>query len=262
MENQTQDELTHYTKSPILETIGVTKVYKVGDQMVTPISDITLQVGYGDFVVIFGPSGAGKSTLLDVLMGVEKPDVGQVLIKSESFYDLTPEERAMIRLKRFGLIPQDQIMLDQLNILDNVALPLILQGEKLSVAREKARGQLVSFQLAEYTNRKPTELSSGQKQKASIARALINDPWILFADEPTGHLDTRSVEEVMEILVTANRRDQRTIVVVTHDMEFLKHSRKWLFVKDGRLWDIKNYNNPFHNIKEAIDYVEARETFK
>ena len=131
------EDAQFYTKAPIVEAVGLSKVYRIGKQMVSPVSDISFQIGYGDFVVIFGPSGSGKSTLLNILMGVEKPDLGQVLLKGESFYDYSDDERALIRMKRFGLVPQDQYWLDNLRLLDNVALPLLLQGQRRGQAIKK-----------------------------------------------------------------------------------------------------------------------------
>jgi ABC-type lipoprotein export system ATPase subunit len=250
------NSVQHFTKAPIIEAVGISKVYHVGKQMISPVKDISLQIGYGDFVIIFGPSGAGKTTLLNTLMGVEKPDVGEVFLKGESFYDFNPEDRAKIRLKRFGVITQSPHWLEQLGLVDNVALPLVLSGTPQKDARKRACELLKLVELEEFEKLKPNELSGGQQQKASIARAMINDPWILFADEPTGHLDSQSVEEVIGILVDASKKSGKTIIMVTHDMEFLKYSKKWFFVKDGRLWDIKDHKSPFHNIKEVIGYLE------
>ncbi len=250
-------ELEYHLKAPILEAVGLSKVYKIGKQMVTPIYDISLQIGYGDFAIIFGPSGAGKSTLLNILMGVEAPDVGQVFLKNESFYDYSAEDRAMIRLKKLGLVPQGQLWVDHLTILDNVAMPLLMQGVKQKTAREEAMKLLESMGLADRAKHHPQELSSGQQQKASLARALISKPWIIFTDELTSHLDSKSVEEVTELLVRINREQRTTVVMVTHDLSFLKYSKKWFFVRDGRLFDIKDHRSPFHNIKEALSYVET-----
>lgn len=246
---------TFYSKTPIVEAAGLSKVYRIGKQMISPVSDISFQIGYGDFVVIFGPSGSGKSTLLNILMGVEQPDLGQVLLKGESFYDYNDDERAKIRMRRFGLIPQDQYWLEHVSLVDNVALPLLLQGTKTKPAQQQAIRQLELVGLGDKTANKIHELSSGQQQKASVARALVNEPWVVFADEPTAHLDSKSVTEVMDTLIAANRQGL-TIVMVTHDLQFLKLAKKWFFVRDGRLWDIKDQKNPFEDIQQAVSYVE------
>ena len=259
MDESNKSQLVEYqTKAPIIETIGISKVYKIGKQMVNPVTDISLQVGYGDFAVIFGLSGAGKSTLLNILMGLESPDIGEVFIKNNSLYAYSEEERTVIRRKKIGYIPQNQYWINHMNILDNVALPLILEGTGYKKAREKATKLLYSVGLSGRVRHKPYELSSGQQQKASIARALIKDPWLVFADEPTAHLDSESVKEVSQILVDANKKFQVTIIMVTHDFEFLKLSKKWFLMRDGRLWDIKDRKNPFRNLKEAIDYIATK----
>src|SRR5690606_11026638 len=149
-----------YSKTPIVEAAGLSKVYRVGKQMVSPVSDISFQIGYGDFVVIFGPSGSGKSTLLNILIGVEQPDLGQVLLKGESFYDYSDDERAKIRMRRFGLIPQDQYWLEHVSLIENVALPLLLQGIKSKMAQKQAIEQLERVGLADKMHNKIHELSS------------------------------------------------------------------------------------------------------
>lgn len=227
----------------------------MGKQMVSPVSDISFQIGYGDFVVIFGPSGSGKSTLLNILMGVEQPDLGQVLLKGESFYDYSDDERAKIRMRRFGLIPQDQYWLEHMSVEENVALPLLLQGVGDKPARESAASLLHQVGLEGKQRNKIRELSSGQQQKASVARALVNKPWLVFADEPTAHLDSKSVEDVMNTLLWANKQGL-TVIMVTHDLQFLKMAKKWFFVRDGRLWDIKDHKNPFQDVQQAVSYVE------
>lgn len=254
---QDQSELEHKVKAPILEATGASRIYKIGGTMVTTVSDATLQVGYGDFAVVFGPSGAGKSTLLNMLMGLEKPDVGEVFLKGESLYGFSEEQRTVLRSKRISYLPQTQYWIEFMDVIDNVALPLILQGWSHRKARPVARDWLKRVGLEDVMNHNPDELSSGQQQKAALARALIKEPWIIFADEPTAHLDSKSVEEVTELLLSSVKDHGVTIVMVTHDLNFLKLSRKWFFMKDGRLWDIKDKRNPFSSIKDVLAYVES-----
>lgn len=249
-------EQEHEVSAPILETLGVSKVYKVADEMVSPVTDVSLQVGYGDFAVIFGPSGSGKSTLMSMLMGLEKPDVGEVFLKGESIFGYSEEQRTMIRRKKVSYLPQSQYWIEAMGLIDNVAFPLYLLGWRRSKARKKARELLIEVGLEDELHRDPNELSSGQQQKAALARALIKEPWIIFADEPTAHLDTKSVEEVTEMLISTAKKYGITIVMVTHDLNFLKLSKKWFFMQDGRIWDIKDRRNPFTNIRDAISYVE------
>jgi putative ABC transport system ATP-binding protein len=247
----------HEISAPIVETLGVSKVFSVADKMISPVSDVSLQVGYGDFAVIFGPSGSGKSTLMSMLMGLEKPDVGEVFLKGESIYGYSEEQRTMIRRKKISYLPQSQYWVEAMGLIDNVALPLYLLGQGRAKARKKARELLIEVGLQNELQRNPNELSSGQQQKAALARALIKEPWIIFADEPTAHLDTKSVQEVTETLIATAKKYGITIVMVTHDLNFLKLSKKWFFMQDGRIWDIKDRRNPFTDIREAISYVES-----
>lgn len=253
----TGDSVTGYQVSaPILETIGVSKVYKMGRTMVSPATDITIQIGYGDFAIVFGPSGAGKSTLMNMLMGLEKPDVGEVFLKGESLYGYGEEERTTLRRKKISYLPQSQYWLTYMNLVDNVALPLILNGQRTRTARQQAVQLLREVGLADVLDHHPYELSTGQQQKAALARAIIKQPWLIFADEPTAHLDSKSVEEVTDILLSFTKKYGITTIMVTHDLSFLKLSKKWFFMQDGRIWDIKDRRNPFTNIREAIGYIE------
>ncbi len=259
IEQPTQNDngTSHEVTAPIIETLGVSKVFRTGNDMVSPATDISLQIGYGDFAVIFGPSGSGKSTLMSMLMGLVKPDVGEVFIKGESLFGYTEEQRTVIRRKKISYLPQNQYWIESMKLIDNVALPLSLLGVSRKKANKKAKELLIEVGLEDELHRNPNELSSGQQQKAALARALIKEPWIIFADEPTAHLDTKSVEDVTNTLLSVSKKYGITIVMVTHDLNFLKLSKKWFFMQDGRLWDIKDRKNPFTNIKEAMSYVDT-----
>jgi putative ABC transport system ATP-binding protein len=251
-------QVDYQVKAPIIETVGVSKMFKIGNEMVSSVTDVSMQVGYGDFTIIFGPSGAGKSTLMNILMGLEKPDLGEVFLKGSSLYEYSEEERTVIRRKKISYLPPSQYWLEHMSMIDNVALPLILMGTSHKKAREKATEMLVTVGLKDRLKYKPDELSSGQQQKAALARALIKEPWLMFADEPTAHLDTRSVEELTQIMLSAGKTMGITIIMVTHDLEFLKLSKKWLLMRDGRLWDIKDRKSPFNDIRDALAYVDDR----
>ncbi|HMR73052.1 MAG TPA: ABC transporter ATP-binding protein [Candidatus Saccharibacteria bacterium] len=251
--------LEHEVKAPIIETVGLSKTYYLGSEMVTPVTDVTLQVGYGDLAVIFGQSGAGKSTLLNMLMGLEPPDLGEVFLKGSSLYDYSEENRALIRRKKISYLPQNQYWLDHLNMVENVALPLLLNGTGRIKALSQATEMLKDFGLGSRLKHKPDELSTGQQQKAALARAMIKNPWLIFADEPTAHLDTKSVEEVTEILLDAVNSKGATVIMVTHDFDYLKLSKKWFFMRDGRLWDIEDHRSPLNDIKDALAYVDKLE---
>lgn len=250
-------QVDYQVKAPIIETVGVSKMFRVGEDIVSSVTDVSMQVGYGDFTIVFGPSGAGKSTLMNILMGLEKPDLGEVFLKGSSLYEYSEEERTVIRRKKISYLPPTQYWLEYMSVVDNVALPLILLGKSHREARRKATEMLVTVGLQDRLKYRPDELSSGQQQKAALARALIKEPWLMFADEPTAHLDTKSVEELTNIMLEAGRRMGITIIMVTHDLEFLKLSKKWFLMRDGRLWDIKDRRNPFNDVRDAMAYVDA-----
>jgi len=174
-------------------------------------------------------------------------------------FGYTEEQRTVIRRKKVSYLPQAQYWVEAMSLIDNVALPLYLLGWRRSKARKKAKELLIEVGLGDDLKQRPDELSSGQQQKAALARALIKEPWLIFADEPTAHLDTKSVEEVIKILLDVSKKYGITIVMVTHDLSFLRLSKKWFFMQDGRLWDIEDKHNPFKNISEAISYIETND---
>lgn len=251
--------VSYQEKAPIIQAEGVSKVRHAGNDLLTVISDVSLTVHYGDFAIIFGPSGAGKSTLLHMLFGIQAPDVGEVLIKNESLYEYSPEERGRIRLLRFGYVPQQQHWIGHLSVQENVAYPLIIQGKSHREANQAAKKFLELVKMDHKAAVRPNQLSIGQQQKVAMARALINDPWIIFADEPTEHLDTQSADEIMQLLLATNREEGRTVFMVTHNLQFLKDTRKWFFMQEGRLWDIRHHKSPFASIKEAVSYIDGIE---
>ncbi len=246
----------HSVTSPILETLGVSRVINAGASMISAVSDVTLRVGYGEFAVIFGRSGAGKSTLMNMLMGLDEPDIGEVFLKGSSLYAYTEEQRTTIRRKKVSYLPQATYWIESMSVLDNVAMPLYLLGESRRKARKLASQILGDVGLHDKASSKPLDLSSGQQQIAALARALIKEPWLIFADEPTAHLDTRSAEEVTQKLLEACKELGITIVMVTHDLNFLKLADRWFFMQDGSLWDIEDRNHPFDDIRQALAFVE------
>ncbi len=245
---------------PIIETVGATKVFEVPKQKITAVSDISMSINYEDFVMIFGPSGSGKSTLLNILLGLEVPDIGEVYLKNDSFFELTEEERAFIRLSRFGIIPQKQFWLNQLSVIDNVGLPLVLLGDTLNLSRKKAGFLLRKVGMYKFKMNAPKDLSVGQQQKVALARSLINDPWILFADEPTGNLDENSSKQVMKLLKEMHLKENITIVMVTHDLKYLSYAGRWLFVDDGKLTKLEaeDKNHPIESFKKLIKKIESK----
>lgn len=197
--------------------------------------DINLTISATDFAIIYGPSGCGKSTLLNTILGLEKPDRGIVKVRDTEIYNLTENQNAKFRNTKFGIIYQQPLWLKALNLIENVSLPLLVQGEYESTAHTKAKNLLIEFGLEEKMFNKPTEISGGQQQKAAAARALINNPWIIVADEPTGNLDTHSADELMSLFLELNKKSKRTIIMVTHNLIYLPMATKQIAMLDGKI---------------------------
>jgi len=222
---------------PVLEINNVGKTFQVGDQQVEVLKGINTRVNKGDFFVIFGPSGSGKSTLLHTLLGLERPTKGEVLSLGKDFYKMSEDEAAEFRKTRIGMVYQQPYWIKSLTVLENVAFPLFLMGQLPSVALEKAKKMLEVVGMEGWSDYMATELSSGQQQKIQVARAMINDPVILVADEPTGNLDSQSGDELMALLQNLNEKEGRTVIMVTHDLEYLKFGTRIIRVVDGTIAD-------------------------
>ena len=221
----------------ILEVNHIKKVYKtrMGGDEVTALRDVHFSVEPGEFVAIMGESGSGKTTLLNILASLDTPTAGKVLVDGKDFTTLKDNERAIFRRSNLGFIFQDFNLLDNFSIEDNIKLPLVLAGEdykKMDAKVEKAAGQLgIVGLLKKY----PYEVSGGQKQRAAVARALITHPKLIFADEPTGALDSKSSDELLDLFSAINQ-DKQTIVMVTHSVKAASHAGRVLFIKDGEVF--------------------------
>ena len=221
--------------SAILRTEGLTRVLP-GDVPVTLVEDITLEIEQGEFVAIMGPSGSGKSSLLYLLGLLDMPTSGKIWLNGADTKGLSEDELADIRLRQLGFVFQFHFLLAEFSALDNVLLPIRKLG-LLSGNEAQARGLelLGSLGLGDHAHKLPSQMSGGQRQRVAVARALANDPLILFADEPTGALDTKSSENLRSIFKDLSKRQRRTFVVVTHDPNFAKAADRVLFLVDGKL---------------------------
>lgn len=239
----------------ILEAKGLDKIYYVGKKKLPVLKGINLKVEKSEIVSIVGPSGAGKSTLLHLLGGLDKPSQGEVFLEGINIYKLKPEKRAILRNARIGFIFQFYHLLPEFTAIENVMLPgLIALGrrrhfllpisssEKQSITH-KSKTQLMecayklleSVGLKERVNHTPGKLSGGEQQRVAIARALINKPDILFCDEPTGNLDSKTGQEICELLWELNREKKQTLVIVTHEESITRGSDRVIHIQDGRL---------------------------
>ena len=215
----------------IVRTEHLCKVYGKDNNQVVAVNDVNLSIAQGEFVAVVGSSGSGKSTLLHMLGGVDRPTSGRVLIEDEDIYKMSDDKLAIFRRRQVGLIYQFYNLIPVLNVGENITLPCELDGR--TVEREQLEELAATLGLQKHLKHLPNELSGGQQQRVAIGRALITRPAILLADEPTGNLDTRSGNEIMELLKLSNRKYRQTIVMITHNLELAKQADRVLVIEDG-----------------------------
>lgn len=217
----------------ILRVENLVKTYGEGDNIVNAVDNISLSVNKGEFVAIVGASGSGKSTLLHLLGGVDRPTSGEIYIDGNEINSMNNDNLAIFRRRQIGIVYQFYNLIPILTVEENISLPCDLDGNKPD--KERMNLILKSFGLFERRNHLPNELSGGQQQRTSIARALINNPAILLADEPTGNLDSKSTEEIMSILKMSNRDFNQTIIMITHNLEIAKEADRIITIQDGKI---------------------------
>lgn len=223
------------THEAVIEVEQLTKTFKVGNNEIKALQGVDLSIKSTEFIVIFGPSGCGKTTLMNIMAGIDTPTKGKVKIRDTDIFALSEEKRGMFRSNKMGIIHQMPYWAKSLNVLENVALPLIVEGEKEKNSIDHAQKVLKELGISEFSNQKPTQLSGGQQQKVAFARALISNPWILFADEPTGNLDSKSAEEIMGLFKMLNEKYKRTIVLVTHNKDYWDLGTRRIEMRDGQI---------------------------
>ena len=217
----------------ILKVEHLVKQYGKGDNAVLAVNDISFSVEQGEFVAIVGSSGSGKSTLLHLLGGVDRPTSGKVYIQGEDIYSLNSDKIAIFRRRQVGLIYHFYNLIPILNVKENITLPCELDGR--TPDKSELDELINTLGLKDRVSHLPNQLSGGQQQRVSIGRALINHPAILLADEPTGNLDSRSSDEIVELLKLSNQKYNQTIVMITHNLEIAKIADRILRIEDGRL---------------------------
>jgi putative ABC transport system ATP-binding protein len=219
----------------IIRAVGVNKAYDTGTTKVQALIDVDFAVNRGEMIAVMGPSGCGKTTLLNCLSGLDAVDTGQIWLEGKDLAKLSDRERTEYRARRMGFIFQVYNLLPVLSAVENVELPLLVAGTKPKVARVKANEALATVGLAEWASHRPAELSGGQRQRVTIARALVNDPAIVWADEPTGALDSKAADEIVALMRGMNQTRGLTLVLVTHDAEVGRRCDRIVRMHDGRI---------------------------
>ena len=226
-------------KKTLIELKDVWKTYHLGDNVLDVLKNVNVQINRGEFVTIIGPSGSGKSTLMNQVGVLDLPSKGEIFLEGKQISVLSESDLAQLRGRKIGFIFQQFNLIPTLTALENVVLPAIFQDISEEERLKKAKELLKMVDLEDRMHHRPNELSGGQQQRVAIARALINDPEIILADEPTGNLDSKSGQQVMQMLADLHTKEKKTIILVTHDVDLVKYSEKTIYLKDGEVVKVK-----------------------
>ena len=217
----------------ILKIENLSKVYGSGENAVRAVDGVSFSVEKGEFLAIIGPSGSGKSTLLHILGGVDRPTFGKVLMNGQDIYAQDEEALAVFRRRQVGLIYQFYNLIPVLNVVENMTLPVLMDGRRVN--EERLNELLQTLGLTERRKNLPNQLSGGQQQRVSIGRALMNAPAVVLADEPTGNLDSRNSQEIVELLKQSNRKYGQTLIIITHDENIALQADRVIAIEDGKI---------------------------
>ena len=234
----------------ILETNQLCKFYGTGENQVKAVNHVNIQIGQGEFVAIVGKSGSGKSTLLHMLGGLDTPTSGSVILSDKDLYSMKEDQLAVFRRRKIGFVFQAFNLVSSINVWENIVLPLGLDGRKVDKAY--VNDIITTLGLEHRIHNLPNTLSGGQQQRVAIARALVNRPEILFADEPTGNLDSKSGQIVIDALVRINQEFGKTIVMVTHDPQMASYCSRIILLKDGVILDNLNHGDSNEEFYQEI----------
>lgn len=217
----------------ILRVEHLSKIYGKGENEVRALDDVSFSVEKGQFVAIIGPSGSGKSTLLHILGGVDRPTSGKVFLEGQDVFAQNEDQLAIFRRRQVGLIYQFYNLIPVLNVTENITLPVLMDGRKVN--QERLDDLLTTLALKGRENHLPNQLSGGQQQRVSIGRALMNSPAVVLADEPTGNLDSKNSQEIVELLKLSNKQYGQTLIVITHDESIALQADRIITIEDGKI---------------------------
>lgn len=227
---------SHSTGKVLVDAKNICKSFYVGKEETKVLKDLSVQIHEEDFLIIVGPSGSGKSTFLHILLGLEIPTTGELNFLGKDLYkDTTEDIRSEFRKQHIGMVYQQPNWIKSMSVIENIAFPLILRGYRRELAHEIAYGALQEVRMETHAYQPPTELSGGQQQRVSLARCIVHNPEIIVADEPTGNLDYESGQEVMTLLQSLNVKDKKTVIMVTHDIEYIKFANCAVNIFDGKV---------------------------
>ncbi len=226
--------------SVLIQATDIQQDFKVGDEVITPLKRANFEITENSFNIIYGPSGSGKSTLLNVLTGLQKPTGGKVLFEDRELYSLKPDELAHFRASRIGIVYQTNYWVKSLNVIENVSMPLYFMGYSRTKAAKIAQIALERVNMTQYAKKMPILLSGGEQQRVAMARALVNDPLFVIADEPTGSLDSKNGDMIMQLLQSCQSEFKRTVILVTHNMEYLPLADRLLHIEDGEVREMSS----------------------
>lgn len=227
---------------PLISVRHVRKIYRMGEEKIKALDDVSLDIYRGEVVCFLGTSGSGKSTFLNMVAGLEKPTRGEIHIGGIPIHKLNESEITLFRQKNIGFIFQAYHLMEMLTALENVSLPLLFRGVGKKKREHMARETLKAVGLVGYDRRKPTQMSGGQQQRVGIARALVGKPKIIFADEPTGNLDTATTKEVMGLMIGMVHDNNQTLIIVTHDKSIAEYADRVVTIRDGNIISIETKN--------------------
>ncbi len=224
----------------LIKATNIFQSFHVGDETIHVLKDVNFAITNNTFNIVYGPSGSGKSTLLNILTGLQRPSEGNILFNDEDVYQFKPDKLARFRAHRIGIVYQQNFWVNSLNVIENVSMPLYFLGYKRSEANDLAKLALERIGMENYAKKYPILLSGGEQQRIAMARAVVNDPMILIADEPTGSLDSKNGDMIMDLLQRYQSEYRRTIILVTHNMEYLPLADHLLHISDGQVEELKH----------------------
>ncbi len=221
--------------SKVFETVSLCKIYNSGTKKMTALKDISLSIEEGEYLSITGPSGAGKTTLVSILGGLNSPTKGKVLFRGKDLFSFDEQKMSIWRNKTIGFVFQFYHLIEELTVLENIALPSLLDRKRTKTSFKEARKLLQYLEIEDKEKYVPSQLSGGEKQKVAIARALINNPEVILCDEPTGNLDKESATKIITLLEELNINENKTLIIVTHNVELAQRAKRVVSLKSGSL---------------------------